>query len=363
VGDCPQWQQGLCRKAHYRPCPGATPRCPPQLNSSPCPAAAHRDALLGTWWRYTCILCLCTIISILFCDAYTCIYRLCIISICVTHTPVYIYCLFMISILCDAYLYFLSVYYFYSVRRIHLYFCIHCLYYSISVWRTTPRRQYRGAVRKLVGCWLPHTCPHRYDWLIDWLIDWLTIADWSIGFIHMIWLVDRLIGLISDWLVSRGDAGSRRASGWCQHTRLHRYGCDGARPTKPNIYDYPCVLFILCDAYTCIFFAHYFYSVDAYTNIIPSVLLSFIRVTHTTCIFCLCIISILCDIQSLYIPQVCAVFLFCVTQPTNQTSTTNQPTNQPNLPNSEVGVQIQYNLVARCMEYGIPYAMHPKVQP
>jgi hypothetical protein len=23
-------------------------------------------------------------------------------------------------------------------------------------------------------------------------------------------------------------------------------------------------------------------------------------------------------------------------------------------------VQIQYNLVARCMEYGIPYAMHPK---
>jgi hypothetical protein len=179
--------------------------------------ALHLYNRLSVCFCLYCIYCLWFLF--LFCVTHTPVYTVCVLFLfCVTHTPC-IYCLCMISILWRMHLYFLSVYYFYSVG-IHLYFCIYCLciiLFCVTAHHGETILGGRYASRVVGGAAAPHV-PASLRLIDDWLIDWLTIADWSIGFIHVDligWSIDWFDFLI-DWLVEamrvRGEP-----VGWCNH--------------------------------------------------------------------------------------------------------------------------------------------------
>jgi hypothetical protein len=218
-----------------------------------------------------------------------------------------------------------------------------CIFYSVTAY--TNERILGG---RYAGAIAPHV-PASLRLLIDWLIDWL-IADWSIGFIH-IWLVDRRLVWFLDWLLVE----AMRVRGEPRVKRPFTRACiatdDGANSTnQTSMTTLVCVLLFLCCTPP-VFSLHYFYSVwRIYLYIILSVYYLFC-VTHTLVFFCLCIISIPCDI-SISVYTVCVLFLLCdANQPTKPT---NQPTHQPT--NSRTSclqhVQIQYiHTSCKQMEY------------
>jgi hypothetical protein len=129
------------------------------------------------------------------------------------------------------------------------------------------------------------------------------------------------------------------------------------RDNQPNNYDYPCMYYFYSVWRIHLYFlsAHYLFCVT-HIPVYYTVCILFYSVWRIHLYFLsVCIISI-CAIHRLYF----CIYCLCII-PIHQCDATNQPTNQPTnriFQTRSRGADI--NLVARCMEYGIPYAMHPK---